>query len=399
MDPDRKSQVSSYYGGRRSGDALNDNSGNPVRPQRSRYDSASSYQNQDAGQPRPSTELLNGGTRSAGYNQNSFFDAGRTEPLKGGFDEEDPLSGKNEGSWDVFADFNNAGPRYSEAFWRPAFGLGLLIHTRDRYQPVTRGSVKPLHDDSASATGTQVEMVTVPVLGPEWKTSELHEMSRSAKKERNAEDRTKKYKQWRRGQRGLCGRWCTWRFTVFFVFGLCIAVGILLVFFIPRVPGITINQDTPLVPATGSFNSSVQTEFMTAPANFSFPAFAQLQVDTGSNFIPLQITHMNAQVFDLDTNNQVGNGDVYGLNLPAKQFVNLQMPVNFSYIANNSSDITWANWHNACKNPGQYADGQRPGLRFRLILEMNIAGLIGSRATSAQVTNANCPIELAMNAS
>jgi hypothetical protein len=118
------------------------------------------------------------------------------------------------------------------------------------------------------------------------------------------------------------------------------SVGILLVFFIPRVPGITINQDTPLVPATGSFNSSVQTEFMTAPANFSFPAFAQLQVDTGSNFIPLQITHMNAQVFDLDTNNQVGNGDVYGLNLPAKQFVNLQMPVNFSYIANNSSDIT-----------------------------------------------------------
>lgn len=120
MDSDRKSHVSSYYGGRRSAnDSNNDYSGNPPRSQGGRYDSASSYHNQDVGQPRPSTELLNGGTKSAGYNQNSFFDAGRTEPLKGGYDEEDPLGGKNEGSWDVFADFNNVGPRYSEAFVDP----------------------------------------------------------------------------------------------------------------------------------------------------------------------------------------------------------------------------------------------------------------------------------------
>ena len=118
MDPDRKSRVSSYYGGRQSGDALsNDHSGN--QPQRARYDSTSSYYNQDVGQPRPSTELLNSGARSAGYNQNSFFDAGRTEPLKGGYDEEDALGGKKSGSWDVFADFNNAGPRYSTAFVDP----------------------------------------------------------------------------------------------------------------------------------------------------------------------------------------------------------------------------------------------------------------------------------------
>ena len=117
MDPDRKSNPSSYYGGRQSGDALsNDYPGHPAQPQRNRYDSNSSYRNQDLGQPRPSTELLNGRRRSAGYNQNSFFDAGRTEPLKGGYDEEDPLKGNNDGSWDVFADFNNAGPKYSAAF-------------------------------------------------------------------------------------------------------------------------------------------------------------------------------------------------------------------------------------------------------------------------------------------
>jgi hypothetical protein len=117
MDPGRKSHVSLYYSGRRSGDpSNNDYPGNPPPPQRTRYDSDSSYHNQDVGQPRPSTELLTGGPKSAGYNQNSFFAAGRTEPLKGGYDEEDPLGGKNGGSWDVFADFNNAGPRYSTAF-------------------------------------------------------------------------------------------------------------------------------------------------------------------------------------------------------------------------------------------------------------------------------------------
>ncbi|KAF9651358.1 hypothetical protein BDM02DRAFT_3091380 [Thelephora ganbajun] len=387
MDPGRKSHVSSYYGGRRSGDVLNDDySGNLVQPQRNRYDSASSYHNQDAGQPRPSTELLNGGTRSAGYNQNSFFDAGRTEPLKGGCDEEDPLKGKNDGSWDVFADFNNTGQSYSAAF----------VDHEPTYQPFSRGSLK--HDDSASATGTQVEMVTVPALGPEWKASELYDMSQSAKKERKAEARGQKFKEWRRGERGMCGSWFTWKFTVFFVFGLCIATGVLLAFLIPRVPKFAFSQDTPLAPATGDFNRSIPTKFLTFPANFSFPAFADLEVDTGSNFLPLKFTHLNARIFDLDTDAKVGNGDIFGLTVPAKQFTKLQVPMNFSYVADNSSDLTWASWYNACRNSGQFPNGQRPGLRFRLVLEMHIAGLIGSRFTSTQITDANCPIELPQNA-
>jgi len=40
----------------------------------------------------------------------------------------------------------------------------------------------------------------------------------------------------------------------------------------------------------------------------------------------------------------------------------------------------------------------RVGLRFRLVLEMRTAGLIGSRFTSTQVADANCPIQLPMNA-
>lgn len=96
-----------------------------------------------------------------------------------------------------------------------------LIKLWDRHQPLSRGNLK--HDDAASATGSHVEMVTVPALGPEWKASELYDMSRTGKKERKSEARGQKWRAWRRGEQGLCGRWFTWRFTVFFVFGLCIA--------------------------------------------------------------------------------------------------------------------------------------------------------------------------------
>lgn len=133
---------------------------------------------------------------------------------------------------------------------------------------------------------------------------------------------------------------------------------------------------------------------MSSPANFSFPAYADFEVNTGSNFIPLKITHLNALVFDLDTDNKVGNGDMYGLSLPAKKFVNLQVPVNFSYVADNRSDITCqfrfpfaggatdnltnsgANWYNACKNRGQYADGERPGAFLRRFFYLTVSHVV-----------------------
>lgn len=164
------------------------------------------------------------------------------------------------------------------------------------------------------------------------------------------------------------------------------SAGILLAFLIPRVPKFSINQDTPLSAATGDFNSSIPTKFSTFPANFSFPAFAELEVDTGSNFIPLKFNDLHAQIFDLQTSVQVGTGDVPGLIFPAKKFTTFQLPLNFSYVADNSSDITCgsfpvtftllsaadidpsillgANWYNACRNRGQFANGERPGMFF-----------------------------------
>lgn len=130
MDSDRKSTVSSFYGARKTSvDVLNQDY--PPHPVSARRDDASSFFSPD----RNSMDHLNGPrTGSAGYNRGSFFHTGREEPLKGGRDEEMPEAD----AWDVYADFNNTGPRYSSAFGmgqdETAYVLlnylSLLVHRR-----------------------------------------------------------------------------------------------------------------------------------------------------------------------------------------------------------------------------------------------------------------------------
>lgn len=120
----------------------------------------------------------------------------------------------------------------------------------------------------------------------------------------------------------------------------CNSAGLLLAFTIPRVPSFRFNNDTPLTPASGSFNSSIPTQFSRLPANFTFPAYAALQIDTNGNFIPLTFTRITAEVYDLDTNFQVATGDIRHQTFPAKSFPQLNMPLNFTYVATNDSDQT-----------------------------------------------------------
>lgn len=115
MDADRKSTVSSFYHGRQPSDALTAQvprtSGGAGRQRQNRDDVSSFYNPERSSIDRPNDSRP---IMSAGYNKNSFFQAGREEPLKGGKDEE-------EDAWDVYADFNNAGPRYSSAFTPQTF--------------------------------------------------------------------------------------------------------------------------------------------------------------------------------------------------------------------------------------------------------------------------------------
>ncbi|KAJ7162937.1 hypothetical protein C8R46DRAFT_1101923 [Mycena filopes] len=387
MDADRKSTVSSFYGGRKgSMDALNQDypaSTPDYGPQTGRTrDDASSFFNPDRNS-RGSMDLLAG---RAGYNRGEFFHAGREEPLKGGRDEEELAAmapGPGDSGWDVYADFNNAGPRYSSAFGQQDAG----------YQSLGPGT--PNKADLEPSSAGPVEMVTVPALGPEWKKSEMRDMTKAGKREKKAESRRQLLQDWRRGRRGP-GKWFTKRTVVFFCFGFIVIIIIVIAFCIPRVPSFSLSNATPLANATGPFAASVPTEFSRVPANFSFPAFIDLQADTTSNYLPLHFQHLKAQVYDLDSGFQIGNGDWKGT-LKQKAFPDLQIPINFTYSATNDSDTTWLNWYDACKNKDRFADGKRPGVRFRLILQMSILGLPGKHSTSTQVSNANCPIELPSN--
>ena len=118
-------------------------------------------------------------------------------------------------------------------------------------------------------------------------------------------------------------------------------VGLVLAFCFPRVPSFSFNSRTPLVNATGEWSQAVSYGFSRAPANFSFPAFASLELDTGSNFVPITFKHIRASIFDLNTGRQVGKGDLlHDQRVPPKQFPELLLPLNFTYIATNDTDQT-----------------------------------------------------------
>lgn len=85
-----------------------------------------------------------------------------------------------------------------------------------------------------------VELVSVPVLGPEyvdlvrirvegadayrWKRDELHAMTRRGEAEAKREKRTRAWKSFKRDQRGLCGiAWLSRKVIVIFAFFFVIA--------------------------------------------------------------------------------------------------------------------------------------------------------------------------------
>ncbi|KAE9391833.1 hypothetical protein BT96DRAFT_979690 [Gymnopus androsaceus JB14] len=385
MDSDRKSTVSSFYGGRKgSMDALNNDfpspSGQNYQTQARGRDDASSFFNPD----RASRNLDGAGRAStAGYNRGSFFFAGREEPLKGGRDEEEEAGG---GAWDIYADFNNTGPRYSTAF---GSSPSTPVQT-DAYQPLVQ-------KEDAGSIGP-VEMVTVPAMGPEWQRDELRNMTKAGKREKNSESRRQAWKEWNRGHRGICGRWFTKKMLAVFLFVLCCCIGIVLAFTIPRVPAFAFNTDTPLANATGAWKDAIPTIFSRAPANFSFPGIAELQVDTSSNFLPLTFNNLEATIFDYDTGVQIGTGSLGHRTFPAKALTSFQIPLNFTYSAVNTSDPTWTAWYQACRNAIDDVGGVRPGVSFQISLAMDIAGLVTKPTTSAEVSNAACPVELPENA-
>lgn len=158
--------------------------------------------------------------------------------------------------FDVAADFNNEGPRYSMKYGggpaiggvRPHSGRGLAQLTEENrahsiHDPSYYSDLAPLRPSgSRSNSGGQtprggpksksmlnadpmaVELITVPALGAEWGADEVHALSKRGKKAVKSEKRSRKWIEFKRDQRGLCGiRWLTARVLVFFIFFLIIA--------------------------------------------------------------------------------------------------------------------------------------------------------------------------------
>ncbi|KAI0727904.1 hypothetical protein C8Q72DRAFT_837617 [Fomitopsis betulina] len=389
MDYDRRSTVSSFYGARKSTDVLDSTASPPLDPPRrprAGSGAASSFYNPNRAS-KAGTDYA-GGTPSAGYNRTSYFFQGREEPVKGVEDEEHGMLSKPDDAFDIYADFNNSGPRYAAAFGRQDTGY------RQVPSPVQPQSL--LREDEPF-TPKDVELVTVPALGPEWKKSELRDMSASNKRADKMESVRECFSAWNRNERGCCGSFLTRRQTTYIVFALCVAVGIVLAFTIPRVPDFLFPSNNPLKNATEPWFNEVPTIFSRSPANFSFPAIISLEFNTGSNYLPLQMSKMEATISDLITGRQVGVGHLGALTLPAKAYPVVEMPLNFTYIANNDSDITWADFYNGCRNPALNVNDTRPPLQFNVDLDLYIVGLIGKRSTSATVTQAECPVVLSQN--
>ncbi|KZV92562.1 hypothetical protein EXIGLDRAFT_647087 [Exidia glandulosa HHB12029] len=346
---------------------------------------------------RPSFDQLAQGHQrnpSHGYNANSFATPARQEPLRAGRDEEETIHGQNsplqqDDGWDVYADFNNAGPRFATPLNMPP-----------TFTSTDSKGYRPIPNAKSEAGGpTDVELVTVPAFGAEWSKDELRGMTKSGKKEAKAERRGDVWKAWTRGDHGFFGGFLTRKKLVFFVFGLCIAVGIVLAITIPRVPGFDFNGDAPfqpVAPSNGEPNTPerFKNAFSRTPANFSFHSWMDLRVNTHSNILPLHFNLISAEVYEATDLKLVATGNVTGLNIKAKSSVPFLFPLTFEYQAVNSSDPTWLRFYDACDNHVNHAEGVRPGIDVRVIIKMKIRGLIGTSGTATQISGVPCPIEL-----
>jgi len=384
MDADRRSAVSSYYRGGNGGERRTSWDQRSQRPPGAASPSL-------RGHPQKS---------SAGYNQASFTVPSREEPVRPGRDEGayDPETpGQDSEGFDVFADFNNIGPKYVSAL--PSAPDPPPFRASDN-----RGYRQIRSETKSEAPDPAVELVTVPAFGAEWKAEELRAMTKKGQRDDDNEIKRLKWKHWTRDQYGFCGGWATRKTVVIVAFGLCVFIGVLLAIFIPRVPGFAFNTNTPFLPVNQAIqngNSSsaegdeaYKNAFSRVPANFSFPSWLNLQIDTHANILPLHFNSIEVQVYESNTLQMIATGDVYDLTLPAKVYYPMYFPIEFSYQAVNISDLTWLHIYDACKNHVNYVGGVRPGMDVRLLVFMNIAGLPTTAGTSTQISGVPCPIEL-----
>ncbi|WVQ74862.1 hypothetical protein IAR50_004469 [Cryptococcus sp. DSM 104548] len=305
--------------------------------------------------------------------------------------------------FDVRADFDVKGPRWSgagaaggglgspgldgDAGKGSVMGMG-AISDRSSYRPVDSQSPSREYSHSQDKSlASREELVSVPVLGPEWRKGELHDMSRRGQSEIQGEKRVRAWREWNRDQRGLCGqRWLSRKVLVMIIFVFLAALGVTLYVLIPRAPTFKF-YEVPLSVKNETVN------FNRSPTNFSFSGNLNLWGDASSSYLPVHFTHLEATVYDHVTNKKIATGD-WGNNVMAhKEQQPVLLPVDFSYSAVNTSDTTWNDMYDACGHI--WTGTTRTDLKFRLVLEMSIVGLTKKTSTTLEISDVTCPFELA----
>lgn len=73
----------------------------------------------------------------------------------------------------------------------------------------------------------------------------------------------------------------------------------------------------------------------------------------------MQFTHLDAKLYDLDTNKVIATGDLGKKKVDKGENVPVILPITFSYSALNATDPTWLHIYDACGHlwPGV----ERPG--------------------------------------
>lgn len=230
------------------------------------------------------------------------------------------------------------------------------------------------------------EMVSVPVLGPEWTKSELRGISGRGKNDRKRDKRTKNWRAWNRDQKGCCGiSWLTRTVFVFAFFFFLAALIVTLVFTIPRPVKFEFYQPEPL----SIKNDTIV--FSRTPANFSFDAELQLMADASSSFVPVQI-QADATVLDLRTSKVIARGSLARRTLKHEANLPIRFPVTFEYAAVNTSDPTWDYMYKACQH--RWPGIERGDIELRVEVKQSIVGVVGHPISASSVHSVPCPAEL-----
>lgn len=228
------------------------------------------------------------------------------------------------------------------------------------------------------------EMVSVPVLGPEWGKGELHDNTRRGKADIREEKRRTAVREWSRDQRGMCGiKWLSRKWFTFIFFFFCAGLAVTLYFVIPRAVTFTWYQADPF------YVDNTTAVILRTPTNFSFTGELHLMADSSSSWIPVQFTDAVASVYDVATMKKIASGNLGKYKMSRGIANAVRFPITFSYSAVNTSDETWTNMYDSCQY--QFNGVQRSTMNIRVEVKQSIVGLTGHPISTDTITGVTCP--------